>query len=122
LHKLDEQKEKYSAELDETLQQYMQLQSQANADSDEIQRNAVTAASTRLQQAYGKRFDAQLLRDSQKEISQLADPHEAGSSIREQLRLASLRAEKEASYKHHSRETTLPPGDSVNGNVTLEKS
>jgi len=107
-HKLDEQKERYSVELDEALQQYKQLQSQANADSDEIQRNAVTTASTRLQQAYGKRFDAQLLRDSQKEISRLADPHEADSSIREQLRLASLRAEKEASYKHHSRETTPP--------------
>ena len=85
LHKLDEQKEKYSAELDETLQQYKHLQRQANADSDEIQRNAVTAASPRLQQAYGKRFDAQLLRDNQKEISQLTDPCEAGSSIREQL-------------------------------------
>ncbi|MBE5811584.1 MAG: hypothetical protein E7318_11715 [Clostridiales bacterium] len=108
MHKLDEQKDQYSAELDETLQQYKQLQSQANADSDEIQRNAVTAASSRLQQVYGKRFDAQLLRDSQKEISRLADPREADSSIWEQLRLASLRAEKEASYKHQSRETTPP--------------
>ena len=108
LHKLDEQKDQYSAELDETLQQYKQLQCQANADSDEILHIAVTAASTRLQQVYGKRFDGQLLRDSLKEISQLADPCEAGSSVREQLRLASLRAEKEASYKHHSRETTPP--------------
>ena len=108
MHKLDEQKEMYSTELDETLQQYKQLQSQESADSDEIQRNAVTYASTRLQQAYGKRFDAQLLRDSQKEISRLADSHEAGSSVREQLRLASLRAEQEASYKHHSCET-MPP-------------
>ena len=108
-HKLDEQKERYSVELDETLQQYKQLQSQAEAeDQQKIRNDAVTAASTRLQQAYGKRFDAQLLRDSQKEISRLADPHEAGSPIREQLRLASLRAEKEASYKHHSRETTPP--------------
>ena len=86
LHKLDEQKEQYSAELDEALQQYKQLKAQATeADSDDIQRNAITAASSRLQQAYGKRFDAQLLRDNQKEISQLTDPCEAGSSIREQL-------------------------------------
>ena len=99
---------KHLYSIDDACQQYKQLQSQANADSDEIQHNAVTAASSRLQQAYGKRFDAQLLRDSQKEISRLADPHEADSSVREQLRLASLRAEKEATHKHHSRETTPP--------------
>ena len=61
LHKLDEQKERYSDELDEVLQQYKQLKAQATeVDSDDIQRNAIIAASERLQQTYGKRFDAQL--------------------------------------------------------------
>ena len=41
-------------------------------------------------------------------LSRLADPHEADSSVRQQLRLAPLRAEKEASYKHQSCETTPP--------------
>ena len=86
LHKLDEQKEQYSVELDETLQQYKQLQSQA--DSDEIQRNASTTASTRLQQVYGKRFDAQLLRDSQKDVAARLDESTQPVSIREFLHRA----------------------------------
>lgn len=88
LHKLDEQKEQYSVELDETLQQYKQLQSQAEAGSDEIQRNASTTASTRLQQVYGKRFDAQLLRDSQKDVAARLDESTQLVSIREFLHRA----------------------------------
>ena len=88
LHKLDEQKEQYSVELDETLQQYKQLQSQAEAGSDEIQRNASTTASTRLQQVYGKRFDAQLLRDSQKDVAARLDESTQPVSIREFLHRA----------------------------------
>lgn len=88
LHKLDEQKEHYSVELDETLQQYKQLQSQAEAGSDEIQRNASTTASTRLQQVYGKRFDAQLLRDSQKDVAARLDESTQPVSIREFLHRA----------------------------------
>lgn len=88
LHKLDEQKEQYSVELDETLQQYKQLQSQAEAGSDEIQRNASTTANTRLQQVYGKRFDAQLLRDSQKDVAARLDESTQPVSIREFLHRA----------------------------------
>lgn len=88
LHKLDEQKEQYSVELGETLQQYKQLQSQAEAGSDEIQRNASTTASTRLQQVYGKRFDAQLLRDSQKDVAARLDESTQPVSIREFLHRA----------------------------------
>lgn len=88
LHKLDEQKEQYSVELDETLQEYKQLQSQAEAGSDEIQRNASTTASTRLQQVYGKRFDAQLLRDSQKDVAARLDESTQPVSIREFLHRA----------------------------------
>ena len=52
LHKLDEQKEQYSVELDETLQQYKQLQSQAEAEEQQkIRTDADAAASARLQQA-----------------------------------------------------------------------
>ena len=88
LHELDEQKEQYSVELDETLQEYKQLQSQAEAGSDEIQRNASTTASTRLQQVYGKRFDAQLLRDSQKDVAARLDESTQPVSIREFLHRA----------------------------------
>ena len=65
LHKLDEQKEKYSVELDETLQQYKHLQNQAEAeDQQKIRTDAAAAASARLQQTYGKHYNAQLVREA----------------------------------------------------------
>ncbi|MBQ3156432.1 MAG: hypothetical protein IJB81_05835 [Clostridia bacterium] len=65
MHKLDEQKEKYSTELDETLQQNKQLQSQAEAeDQQKIRNDAAAAASARLQQTYGKHYNAQLAREA----------------------------------------------------------
>ena len=86
LRKLDEQKERYSVELDEALQQYKQLKAQATeADSDDIQRNAITAASKRLQQTYGKRFDAQLFRESQQQTAHLLGEDERKQSLRAQL-------------------------------------
>ena len=86
MHKLDEQKERYSVDLDETLQQYKWLKSQvADADSDDIQRNAITAASVRLQQTYEKHFNAQLYRESQKEVAAMLGETISKKSIREQL-------------------------------------
>ena len=100
LHKLDEQKEKYSAELDETLQQYKQLQSQAEAeDQQKIRTDAAAAASARLQQAYGKHYNAQLARESQKDVAARLGESTQPTSIREQLHQAAKRTPR-----HHSKD------------------
>jgi len=89
LHKLDEQKEKYSTELDETLQQYKQLQSQAEAeDQQKIRNDAAAAASARLQQTYGKHYNAQLARESQQDVAAWLGESTQPTSIRELLKRA----------------------------------
>lgn len=100
LHKLDEQKEKYSAELDETLQQYKQLQSQAEAEDQlKIRNDAAAAAAARLQQAYGKHYNAQLARESQQDVAAWLGESTQPASIRERLH----RAEKKthSAPKHY---------------------
>ena len=103
LHKLDEQKEKYSVELDETLQQYKQLQSQAEAeDQQKIRNDAAAAASARLQQTYGKHYNAQLERESQQDVAAWLGESTQPASIREFLH----RAEKKThSTPNHHKDT-----------------
>ena len=89
LHKLDEQKEQYSTELDETLQQYKQLQNQAEAeDQQKIRTVAAAAAAARLQQAYGKHYNAQLARESQQDVAAWLGEATQPASIREFLHRA----------------------------------
>ena len=102
LHKLDEQKEQYSAELDETLQQYKQLQSQAEAEDQQKIRTDAAAAAARLQQAYGKHYNAQLARESQQEVAAWLGEATQPTSIREFLQ----RAEKKThSAPNHQNDT-----------------
>ena len=103
LHKLDEQKERYSVELDETLQQYKQLQSQAEAeDQQKIRTDAAAAATARLQQAYGKHHNAQLARESQQDVAAWLGESTQPASIREFLQ----RAEKKTHSGHiHHKDT-----------------
>ena len=103
MHKLDEQKEKYSAELDETLQQYKRLQSRAEAeDQQKIRTDATAAASARLLQAYGKHNNAQLARESQQDVAAWLGESTQPASIREFLH----RAEKEThSTPNHHKDT-----------------
>ena len=103
LHRLDEQKEQYSAELDETLQQYKQLQSPAEAeDQQKIRTDAAAAASARLQQAYGKLYNAQLARESQQDVASWLGESTHPASIREFLH----RAEKKThSASNHHKDT-----------------
>ena len=103
LHKLDEQKEQYSAELDETLQQYKQLQNQAEAeDQQKIRTDAAAAASARLQKAYGKHYNAQFARESQQDVAAWLGESTQPASIREFLH----RAEKKThSASNHHKDT-----------------
>ena len=99
LHKLDEQKDSYSVEPDETLQQYKQLQSQAEAeDQQKIRTDAAAAASARLQQAYGKHYNAQLTRESQQDVAAWLGESTQPTSIREQLQQSAKRVPH-----HHSK-------------------
>jgi len=103
LHKLDEQKEKYSVELDETLQQYKQLQSQAEAeDPQTIRTDAAAAAAARLQQAYGKHYNAQLARESQQDVAAWLGESTQPASIREFLHRAE---QKTHSAPRHYKDT-----------------
>ncbi|MBQ8617110.1 MAG: MobA/MobL family protein [Clostridia bacterium] len=105
LHKLDEQKERYSAELDETLQQYKQLRDQAEgADMQQVHADASEAAAGRLQQAYGKHYNAQLLRESQQELSAMLGKSVEHPSIREKLRQFSPRRRD---YTVHHNDSTI---------------
>jgi len=103
LHKLDEQKEKYSVELDETLQQYKQLQSQVEAeDQQKIRTDAAAAAAARLQQAYEKHYNVQLARESQQDVAAWLGESTQPASIREFLHGAE---KKTHSAPKHSKDT-----------------
>ena len=87
LRRLDEQEEKYSGELEDALQQYKSLRKRTElVDLSESRDQAYVAASSHLQEAYGKQFDAKLLQESRHEVMRLLKEDDTPRSIREQLR------------------------------------
>lgn len=83
LHRLDEQEEKYTGELDAALRQYKELQTQADVDESALSKQeAYASAAARLQELYGDRYRPQLLRDSQKDVAKLLGESDAPQSIR----------------------------------------
>ena len=94
LHKLSEQEEKYSAELDEALKQYAELKEQA-ADMDVVElmdaRLAVRedkerSAVDRVKAAYGEKYDPMMMHDSRWDVANLLHEEVETRSIRERLR------------------------------------
>ncbi len=86
LHRLDEQEERYSGELEDSLQQYKLLcQRVEPVDLPESKDKAYVAASSRLQEVYGKHYDAKLLQESRHEVMRLLKKDDTPRSIREQL-------------------------------------
>ena len=86
LHKLDEQKEIHSAELDEALQQYKHQQDQTKGVvMQKVRADANEAATNRLQNIY-KSFDTQLLHESKQQVSDILGESAQPTSIREFLR------------------------------------
>ena len=59
---------------------------------DDVERNASTAASTRLQHTYEKCFDAQIFRESQQHTDQLLVEEERKQSLRKQQACSSMRS------------------------------
>lgn len=93
LEMLNQQEEKYTAELDAALAQYAELQQQA-ADMDarelDVARQAIRTdkeleAAQRLQATYGKKFDHGMLAQSRKDVAEMLDEPAEPVSIRQTL-------------------------------------
>lgn len=104
LKKLSQQEEKYTAELNDALQQYAELKSQsAKFDSDELQdarlalRPAMErSAVDRVQSAYGNNYDPMMMHDSKRDVAGMLNEHEKKQSVRKFLRkYCKLPAKKE---------------------------
>lgn len=94
LQKLFEQETKYSAELDDALKQYAELQEQA-ADFDAaelmnaqlaIRADRESFAVDRVKAAYGERYDSRLMVDSKQDVVDLLREKSGTHSVREALR------------------------------------
>lgn len=86
VRKLDEQKERYSVELNDALQQYRELK--ANAAHDETKKTHIQpeqSAETRMKALYGKQYHSGLMRESQHDVSIMLGEDDAPRSLREQL-------------------------------------
>ena len=107
LETLNRQEEKYTAELDAALAQYAGLQQQA-ADMDTSELEAARQmirpvkgheAAQRLQDTYRKKFDSNLLTQSQKDVADLLDEVAEPVSIREKFRQPYTQQAK----RHHTK-------------------
>ena len=94
LKKLSQQEEKYTAELNDALQQYAELKSQAaEFDPDELQDEKLAlrpvmerSAVDRVQSAYGNKYDSLMMYDSKRDVANLLLEEAEARSVREFLR------------------------------------
>ena len=95
LKKLDEQENKYSAELESTLQQYRELEAQAaEFDSEELTDARLQlrpgmdrATVSRIQTAYESQYSTFTMAEARQDVSNMLDEHEEEPhSVRERLR------------------------------------
>ena len=111
LKKLAQQEEKYTAELNDALQQYAELKSQsAEFDSDELQdarlalRPAMErSAVDRVQSAYGNNYDPLTMHDSKRDVAGMLHEETEARSIREHLRQKQQTRQRQ--NKKNSRDT-----------------
>ena len=108
LETLNQQEEKYTAELDTALAQYSELQQQT-ADMDIVEldstRQAIRFAKERetlqqLRATYGKKFDSKTLAQSQKDIADLLNEIIKPVSIKQFLQ----RSPEQQDMPHHTKE------------------
>ena len=94
LQKILRQEEKYTAELDAALKEYAELQVQA-VDLDpielynarqELRPDKEWDATARIQKAYGKKYNPQLMADGKREVSSLLNEYGEEQFIRERIR------------------------------------
>ena len=113
LKKLVQQEEKYTAELNNALQQYADLKEQAGEfDAEELQdaRLALRPAMERsavdcVQSAYGDKYDSLMMYDSKRDVAGMLNEHEEKHSVRKFLReYRKLPAKKERTVAHCEQE------------------
>lgn len=113
LKKLSQQEEKYTAELNDALQQYADLKEQAaEFDPDELQdaRCALRPAMERsavdcVQSAYGNKYDPLMMYDSKRDVANLLHEEAEERSIRERLRQKQQQKTKQKQDKKKSRDS-----------------
>ena len=111
LKKLVQQEEKYTAELNNALQQYAELKEQsAEFAPDELQDARLTlrpamerSAVDRVQSAYGNKYDPLLIYDSKRDVADILHEETEARSIREHLRQKQQAQQKQ--NKKSSRDT-----------------
>ena len=112
LKKLDQQEEKYTAELDAALAQYAELRQRAvDMDTAELEAARQTIrpdkereTGQRIQAAYRKDFDSRLLTQSRKEVAGLLEEVAEPVSIREKLRRSVEQADKQCHTNRRGQE------------------
>lgn len=113
LKRLEQQEQKYTTELDNALKEYVELQEQAaEFDSDELMRERLAirpgkehSAATRVQSAYGDRYQPLMMYDSKRDVSEMLGEEIETRSIRERLRQKQQpQAQQQKKPKRHEQE------------------
>ena len=113
LKKLEAQEAKYSAELDAALKEYGELKEQASEfDAGElmearlaIREEKERSAVTRVQDAYGERYDSLMMFDSKRDVANLLHEEAETRSVRERLRQKQqTKTQRQRKPKHYEQE------------------
>ena len=112
LEKLNQQEEKYTAELDAALVQYTELQrrtvdmdaTELNAARQSIRLDRERETFQRLQATYRRKFDSSLLLQSRKNVAGWLDESTAPTSIRQHLQRSYERQDKQHYTREHNQE------------------
>ena len=113
LKKLEAQEAKYSAELDAALKEYSELKEQASEfDAGELMEARLSireekerSAVTRVQDAYGERYDSLMMFDSKRDVANLLHEEAETRSVRERLRQKQqTKTQRQRKPKHYEQE------------------
>ena len=113
LKKLEAQEAKYSAELDAALKEYSELKKQASElDAGELMEARLSirgekerSAVTRVQDAYGEKYDSLMMFDSKRDVANLLHEEAETRSVRERLRQKQqTKTQRQRKPKHYEQE------------------
>lgn len=113
LKKLEAQEAKYSAELDAALKEYSGLKEQASEfDAGELMEARLSirgekerSAVTRVQNAYGEKYDSLMMFDSKRDVANLLHEEAEAHSVREHLRQKQqTKTQRQRKPKHYEQE------------------
>ena len=113
LKKLEAQETKYSAELDAALKEYGELKEQASEfDAGELMETRLAirgekerSAVTRVQDAYGEKYDSLMMFDSKRDVANLLHEEAETRSVRERLRKKQqTKTQRQRKPKHYEQE------------------